>query len=107
MSRIDELKPCPFCGKCPRPSVRRGRYAEPNWKYVGCSSHTGGRIPRDTWNYRPLEDALNARIAELEAKISAATSGLKMTASCLPDTSGIAIAIKEAIKYLTLTPDES
>lgn len=63
-----ELKRCPFCGGSPKPSKRRGRYTFPNNKYVGCESHTGGYIPVETWNTRPIEDALRSRIVELEAE---------------------------------------
>ena len=62
-----ELKPCPFCGKVPDLPTDGS-------KNIGCMnktcfSHYGeGTTPND-WNNRPLEDALDKRIAELEAMV--------------------------------------
>ena len=53
-----ELKPCPFCGE----PVVFNKFAEK----VVCED-CGATIYSDYWNTRPIEDALNARIAELEA----------------------------------------
>lgn len=54
---MDELKPCPFCGstKIRKPENGNG------WLCKKC----GSEIFWD-WNTRPIEDALNKRIAELE-----------------------------------------
>ena len=58
-----KLKPCPFCG---------GRHIETaeNLDLVYCFD-CGAEMHTDlggSWNNRPIEDALNARIAELEAE---------------------------------------
>ena len=62
MSEHDYLKPCPFCGTEQRqdwetretiPYTNQSRSCHA----CGCSTHN--------WNRRPIEDALNARIAEL------------------------------------------
>ena len=60
------LKPCPFCGQDVHPDYDAPRYVIHQTNKKGCSH---GRIFMDRygWNARPIEDALNARIAELEA----------------------------------------
>ena len=59
------LKPCPFCGE----PVEFNKFAEK----VVCED-CGATIYSDYWNTRPIEDALNARIAELEGKIDQLTA---------------------------------
>jgi hypothetical protein len=53
----DKLKACPFCGEeyCLQ-------YDQHGDVYVSCLDKSNG----NNWNTRPIEDALNARIAELE-----------------------------------------
>ena len=61
---MSELKPCPFCGGS---NVKD----EPALQVVICMD-CGAEIDTDLgeWNKRPIEDALNARIAELELLVS-------------------------------------
>lgn len=64
-----ELKPCPFCGNEP---VVEGNLVACN--NLNCPTYdnywTDPMIfTCDQWNTRPIEYALNARIAELEAVI--------------------------------------
>ncbi len=65
MSEI--LKPCPFCGS---PAYS---YHDNCIDFAGVKCDLGGCVCADilitenNWNTRPIEDALNARIAELEA----------------------------------------
>ena len=63
----EELRPCPFCGGakiCTEKSI--------NLNYCdNCSAESNV----EHWNTRPIEDALNARIAELEAANQAAVLG--------------------------------
>ena len=56
---MNELKPCPFCG-----GEAELCYSEVDTFCRKCN------VMQETelWNTRPIEDALNARIAELEAK---------------------------------------
>jgi len=58
----EELRPCPFCGGtkiCTEKGI--------NLNYCdNCSAESNV----EHWNNRPIEDALNARIAELEAEIA-------------------------------------
>ena len=71
---MSEMKPCPFCGGMPKVN---------DWTLKGitdkrcfcdnekCPVYLSKTIAIDDWNTRPIEDALNARIAELEAHIAA------------------------------------
>ena len=58
---MSELKPCPFCGGtkiCTEKGI--------NLNYCdNCSAESNV----ERWNARPIEDALNKRIAELEALV--------------------------------------
>jgi len=56
----EELRPCPFCG-----GEAELCYSEVDTFCRKCN------VMQETelWNTRPIEDALNARIAELEALI--------------------------------------
>ena len=63
----EELKPCPFCGE----PVVFNKFAEK----VVCED-CGATIYSDYWNTRPIEDALNARIAELEERLGLCESAL-------------------------------
>ena len=60
---MSELKPCPFCGK--EPAIHVNFAICVNDDCEQSDYWTGLEV--DTWNTRPIEDALNARIAELEA----------------------------------------
>jgi len=76
------LKPCPFCGEMPKVN---------NWEWMGitdkrcfcdnenCPVYLSKTIAIDDWNTRPLEDALRARIAELEADLKNARELIGMT----------------------------
>ena len=67
----DELKPCPFCGsevflKSNMWKDSEGYMDKHEW--VDCHNCIGDKNA-DRWNTRPLEDAKDARIAELEETI--------------------------------------
>ena len=52
------LKPCPFCGK-----------KQSEWSPdCACGNPALDSMTKGAWNRRPIEDALRARIAELEAE---------------------------------------
>jgi len=73
---MSELKPCPFCGEMPKVNtwtmhgITESRCFCDNEK---CPVYLSKTIAIDDWNTRPIEDALNARIAELEAEIDQLT----------------------------------
>ena len=70
---MSELKPCPFCGEIPKVN---------DWTLKGitdkrcfcdnekCPVYLSKTIAIDDWNTRPIEDALQSRIAELEKDLS-------------------------------------
>jgi ribosomal protein L37AE/L43A len=60
-----ELKPCPFCGSA---DIR----TEPGINLNYCDK-CSAEANIEHWNTRPIEDALNKRIAELEAEIERLT----------------------------------
>ena len=57
----EELRPCPFCGAMPMGQDDRYMCST-----LGCVMQED-TISAENWNTRPIEDALNSRIAELEA----------------------------------------
>ena len=67
----EELRPCPFCGS---PAYS---YHDNCIDFAGVKCDLGGCVCADilitenNWNNRPIEDALTARIAELEAENAA------------------------------------
>ena len=64
---MSELKPCPFCGRQPYES---GGYVSCHTELclANADYHEPAIGPITDWNNRPIEDALTARIAELEAE---------------------------------------
>ena len=60
---MNTLKPCPFCGGKNVLSTEL-QDGLPFIAYCQC----GAENEAENWNARPIEDALNARIAELEAE---------------------------------------
>jgi NMD protein affecting ribosome stability and mRNA decay len=62
---MSELKPCPFCGG---EDIR----TEPGINLNYCDK-CSAEANIEHWNTRPIEDALNKRIAELEAEIERLT----------------------------------
>lgn len=56
----EQLKPCPLCGAMPD-KLRTGYMCST----LGCALQENTVSEKD-WNTRPIEDALNARNAELE-----------------------------------------
>ena len=64
---MSELKPCPFCGsEQPQDSKDDGNVPYEFGMSRSCNSCSAA--VNLGWNTRPIEDALNARIAELEAE---------------------------------------
>ena len=69
----EQAKPCPFCGKEPQiniyPNYGNPPYDEKLYFCANpkCQNYLGKGMTLEQWNTRPIEDALRARIAELEA----------------------------------------
>ena len=59
----EELRPCPFCGAMPMGEDDRYMCST-----LGCVMQEDTISAKD-WNTRPIEDALRARIAELEEQV--------------------------------------
>jgi len=78
---MSELKPCPFCGaevqddergeKYPRKSPMGGWIIHCECCGASLSQFRKSGKGEISWNNRPIEDALNARIAELEGIVKA------------------------------------
>jgi hypothetical protein len=63
-----KVKTCPWCGHEAKAKVVDG---ETLYNCLNIDCPTGHWTPLKAWNTRPIEDALNARIAELEAENAA------------------------------------
>jgi len=67
---MSELKPCPFCGN---KNIRKNFGIFPELFCSECEATIYAYDEHEdlakSWNTRPLEDALQARIAELEAQL--------------------------------------
>lgn len=73
---MSDLKPCPFCGgEAKLISNHYFDYVVVRCSACGASSAEGrnGQYISSLWQTRPIEDELNARIAELEAEIERLT----------------------------------
>ena len=76
---MSELKPCPFCGGVAQVNtwtmhgITESRCFCPN---SDCPNSVR-TVALATWNTRPIEDALNARIAELESELKITDELLK------------------------------
>jgi len=68
-NELNELKPCPFCGGKAEEDTHIGGVVCENYCTNPNTFDGGGGVWTTDWNTRPIEDALNARIAELEALI--------------------------------------
>lgn len=74
-----ELKPCPFCGELEHISEEDGyTFDKETYPKCGkCTHNAQAKIDSATWNTRPIEDALNARVAELESALFTDETNLK------------------------------
>ena len=71
----EELKPCPFCGEQHKwidceSTEGHCKVLECHHLYIVNEAYDEDQLSRRTalWNTRPIEDALRARVEELEAK---------------------------------------
>jgi len=88
MSDEQELKPCPFCGLDDEIYLEQGYSLDPN-KYPVCRNCASKGL-RDynieSWNNRPIEDALTARIAELEKQLADSKKNINSLCNILEST---------------------
>ena len=68
-NELNELKPCPFCGGKAEEDTHIGGVICENYCTNPNTFDGGGGVWTADWNTRPIEDALNARIVELEVYI--------------------------------------
>lgn len=64
-NELNELKPCPFCGGKAEEDTHIGGVICENYCTNPNTFDGGGGVWTADWNTRPIEDALNARIAKL------------------------------------------
>ena len=64
----EELRPCPFCGEMPVTENNLVACANKSCPTYDNYWTDPQILTIEQWNTRPIEDALNARIAELEAE---------------------------------------
>lgn len=73
---MNELKECPFCGSKAYSVMLQGE----TWIKCNCGVRFSARPYKDevarTWNRRPVEDELNAKIIELQNELDVFTSAL-------------------------------
>ena len=68
---MSELKPCPFCGNEPHIDANYHLFSCQNKDCIADATNYEATMGFfEQWNTRPIEDALTARIAELEAEVS-------------------------------------
>jgi len=83
----EELRPCPYCLEQPIEKVSK----IDGVTYYSCGNRytcpAAGWFTADEWNNRPIEDALTARIAELEAENDRLQSGWFRDETICPDGS--------------------
>lgn len=65
---MSKLKPCPFCGK--QPVMTTDDNPQVYCDIRNCAGPVADSVTE--WQTRPIEDALTANIAELEAELAAA-----------------------------------
>ena len=100
-----ELKPCPVCSAPPlEPEKIRGGGSSMPWA-IACHQYcvvvhgcTKAEVLR-RWNTRPIEDALAARVAELEAALRKVDGEVrKIDANLLIATDRIHAQIRETLE---------
>ena len=68
---MSDLKPCPFCEEQPEKYKSfSGKWKVVCWGIEGAGHNHIVLKSLKSWNNRPIEDTLNAKIAELEAEIA-------------------------------------
>lgn len=70
-----QLRPCPFCGT---DSSDGFKASDSHQRYIGCCACSLGcvkdtQVNRETWNTRPLEDALRTELEQVKTERDVAT----------------------------------
>ena len=97
---MTDIKPCPFCGI--GIATARGRHIGVTWKRYECLNCGAlgperediNTRPENAWNTRPIEDALRARVEDLEGKLLGTQLDLGYAESKLSDAETDVDALK-------------
>ena len=97
-----ELKPCPFCGETPIYAVTPEGIDDSIDCRCGESECflVDGRL--EQWNHRPVEDALQKRIKELEAENKRLRKTLKDIAEFADEQYSKRIPAPSCVEFMTI-----
>jgi len=104
----EELRPCPFCGSMPV-IEKTGDVVCANTDCIVLASAIAYGVG-DTpvafaaWNTRPVEDALRARISELEAALGAMTQAVNDATTRIAEMNAALVAAEAAAESLLPIP---
>jgi Lar family restriction alleviation protein len=95
---VDDLKPCPFCGKDDQIVMQNVDPETSDGVYIGCGrcgfsfNVRSADQARDDWNQRVLESSLEYRLGEAQYELTAAQEEI--------------YCLKEEIHYLKYEKDD-
>jgi hypothetical protein len=104
-TQMSDLKPCPFCGTSNEKHNNIVKlYDDEYYAYEYCNA-CGARVYAN-WNTRPIEDALQARIDELERRIANALDSATAAQNCIKIARVDIYKVLERIKYILTAPQK-